>query len=515
MQTNRQNLFLWAIILLILLLTSLPVVYAYWVGNADYEFAGFLLNPVDANTYLAKMRQGYEGNWLGRLPYTAEPGTGAFMFTYYLTLGHLARLFHLGLPLTFHLARLVGTVAMLLALYRFCGVVFAGEQKLKWTAFFLSALGGGLGWLALPFADGVTSDFWVAEGYPFLSAYVNPHFPLGLALILWLVTPQQDNAITVRRAVLLFLAALVLGIIVPFGIPLALLAWGGVLVWKFVSKVDWKPLFMRILWIGLGGAPPLLYYVYITNTHPVLQGWNAQNLTTSPPWWDVLLSFSPALLLAIPGGWYLWKRGSWEQRILVSWGVLCLLLLYFPFSLQRRFITGFYIPVTCLAVWGVKQLAGERERVQRILVTVWAVLAIPTNLILIATGVFAAQTHDLNVYLTTGEADALAWLGEHATAEDRILAGPEIGAYIPARTDGRVLYGHPFETVDAEAQEALVTGFYADGKTSAQLAAFLQAQGIDYVFYGPRERALGELAVPEGWHPAFETQDVIVYAPAE
>ena len=272
---------------------------------------------------------------------------------------------------------------------------------------------------------------------------------------------------------------------------------------------------MRLLWVGLGGAPPLLYYVYITNTHPVLKGWNAQNLTTSPPWWDVLISFSPALLLALPGVWYIWQRGTWAQRILVSWGILCLLLLYFPFALQRRFITAFYVPVTCLAGWGVKQLAGERERVQRVLVTVWAVLAIPTNLILIATGVFAAQTHDLNIYLTRGEADGLAWLGEHASTDDLILAGPEIGAYIPARTDGRVLYGHPFETVNAEAQEALVTGFYADGKSSAQLAAFLQDQGIDYVFYGPREQALGQLVVPEDWRPAFKSHNVTIYAPVE
>jgi hypothetical protein len=329
-----------------------------------------------------------------------------------------------------------------------------------------------------------------------------------------MVTPQEE-APTTRQAVLLFLAALVLGMSAPFGVPLVLLAWGGMLVWKFASKADWKPVFQRMLWIGLGGSPPLLYFIYAANTHPVLQGWNAQNLTTSPPLWDMLLSFSPALMLAIPGGWYLWKRGTWEQRILVSWGLLCLLLLYFPFSLQRRFITGFYIPVACLAAWGVKQLAGERERIQRILITAWAVLAIPTNLILIATGVFAAQTHDLNVYLSRGEVDALAWLTEHAGQDDLVLAGPEIGAYIPARTDGRVLYGHSFETVDAEEQEALVTGFYADGESSVQLAAFLQAQGVDYVFYGPREHDLGDLAMPEGWRPAFEAQDAIIIAPAE
>jgi hypothetical protein len=514
MQTGRQKLYLWTFILLVLVLISLPYVYAYLHSGTDYTFSGFLLNPADGNSYLAKMRQGYRGSWTFTLPYTAEPGAGTFMFTFYLALGHLAQRFHLSIPLTFHLARLLGAVLLLLALHHFCERVFAGEVRLKWTAFVLAALGSGLGWLALPFAKDITADLWVAEGYPFLSMYANPHFPLGLALILWLVTPRW-GAVGVREAVLLFLAALVLGMAMPFGVPLVLLAWGGVLLWQFAAREDWKPTFRRMLWIGLGGAPVLLYFVYVANTHPVLQGWNAQNLTTSPPFWDVLISFSPALLLAVPGVWYAWKHGTWEQKLVVSWGVLCLLLLYFPFSLQRRFITGFYVPLACLAVLGVKQLAGERARAWRILVTLWAVLAIPTNLVLIATGVFAAQTHDLNVYLTRDEAAALDWLADNIDEGALVLAGPQIGAYIPAYMDGRVIYGHPFETVDAEMQEAVVTGFYAGRETGGRLAVFLQEQGVDYVFYGPRERALGELAQPEGWRPAFESQGVIIYAPAE
>ncbi|MCK4961839.1 MAG: hypothetical protein KAS19_05105, partial [Anaerolineales bacterium] len=37
-------------------------------------FSGFLINPMDGFSYLAKMRQGAEGSWLLHLPYAPEPG---------------------------------------------------------------------------------------------------------------------------------------------------------------------------------------------------------------------------------------------------------------------------------------------------------------------------------------------------------------------------------------------------------------------------------------------------------
>ena len=94
-------------IILVLILTSAPYYLAARGGGEDYVFAGFLMNPLDGNTYLAKMYQGYQGNWKYTLPYTAVKGEGAYLFEFYLFLGHLARLFDLPLIIVFHLARLL------------------------------------------------------------------------------------------------------------------------------------------------------------------------------------------------------------------------------------------------------------------------------------------------------------------------------------------------------------------------------------------------------------------------
>jgi uncharacterized membrane protein len=59
-----------------------------------------------------------------------------------------------------------------------------------------------------------------------------------------------------------------------------------------------------------------------------------------------------------------------------------------------------------------------------------------------------------------------------------------------------VIYGHLFETVNAVSEKAAVTRFFSQsGEEEAQLRSeFLAARGVDYVFFGPRER---ELAGPE------------------
>ena len=75
-------------------------------------FLDFLYNPQDGNSYLAKMYQGWEGNWRFVLPYTAEAGEGAYLFLFYILLGHIARVCGLSPILIFHLVRVLCSIGM-------------------------------------------------------------------------------------------------------------------------------------------------------------------------------------------------------------------------------------------------------------------------------------------------------------------------------------------------------------------------------------------------------------------
>jgi hypothetical protein len=90
-----------------------------------------------------------------------------------------------------------------------------------------------------------------------------------------------------------------------------------------------------------------------------------------------------------------------------------------------------------------------------------------------------------------------------------VLASPATGLYLPARTDARVIYGHPFETVDADTHEQAVEDFFA-GRFSP--GSFFAQYPVNYIFYGPREKALGSLPpLGNDWRILFQQGEVTLY----
>lgn len=519
MSKLRDSWFVVIISLVVLCLVCLPYILAARVSGTDFVFNGFLFNPFDGNTYLAKMLQGWQGHWRFTLPYTADPGEGAFLFIFYLGLGHLARILNLPNIVVFHLARFLGAALLLWTLWRYFGALFSSSRPRKF-AFALAALGSGMGWLLV--ASGtLTSDFWVAEAYPFLTSYANPHFPISLSLLLWLLMPPLDRALRVWQLAVIGAGALALSILSPFGVVVVLMVSGGDFLRRVLQKSWSWNLFWRLFSILLLGVPVMFYDLWAVAVDPVLAGWNAQNLTPSPPLWDLLVSFLPALLLAVVGAWGVirWRKqdlhleaGSPEDWVpFLLWVSLGLFLMYLPWGLQRRFIIGFYIPIAGLSAIGLELLAAGRPRRYRALVAVVFILAIPTNMIVLLAGFQATRIHDHQVYITKGEHQALTWIANNSGFEDLVLSSPEMGLFIPAYTGRQVIYGHPFETVDADHEEKAVTEFYSGNYSEAQMQDFIIDRGVDYIFFGPRERVLGPISIPVSWEAVFQSSDVTIF----
>ena len=74
------------------IVTSAPYLVGWLRSTPDRTFGGFAFAIEDGYSYLAKMKQGAEGSWLFRLPYTSEAHTPTIFYIFYLLLGKLSAL---------------------------------------------------------------------------------------------------------------------------------------------------------------------------------------------------------------------------------------------------------------------------------------------------------------------------------------------------------------------------------------------------------------------------------------
>ena len=405
--------------------------------------------------------------------------------------------------------RILGAFLLALVLFRFLTTVFADVGS-RLLAFGLVLFGAGLGWLAAGFGL-LTMDFWVPEAFPFLSSFINPHFPIGLALQIFLLTPLLSGEGLDWRQVALYLSgSLLLSLVYPFGWVVVVSVISVWLVLRYFQNAALKIEGERLALVIIGGAPYVLYIFMVIQSNPVLSQWNAQNLTLTPPLPEVLLALSPALLLALAGVVVAFRQGDAVAQYLSVWLILGLALVYLPLELQRRLTSGMFVPIAFLAIYGLTKLTptGGWRRLGGLTLLV---LALPTNLIILTSTQHLAAQHDPRVTIYTSEISAFEWLDANAASGALVLAAPQTGTLLPAYTSMRVLYGHPFETIQADVREAQVTGFFSNTDW-AKAEELLISSHVDYIFYGPRERSLGSLPDLPGWHVVYSQPDLEILA---
>jgi len=508
---------------------SMPYILAYQDAGSGYKFGGFLLNPIDGNSYLAKMHQGEQGSWRFYLPYTVERGQGAFLFTFYLLLGHLARISGSSNQLIFHVFRIVGASALVASIWHFFGRVFSVQRTRK-VAFGLALFGSGLGWLTSIF--GIFSpDFWVAEGYAFLAAYANPHFPLGVAIMLWIMAPGASEGVQGEKGsqspkwLITLVMSLILAIVMPFGVVITAVVLIGVFLWEMLdnmrfasneinfsqwvrSNFEQNVVVQKLVFLFVGGVPVLLYQVWVTRSDPILAAWNAQNITLSPPIWELLLAYAPIILLAFPGIYLAIKSGEHNLRILLIWACLGFLWLYVPWSLQRRFISGYMVPLAGLAALTLEAMFSRKRLLGVSVLILVIVLMLPTNMMILMGGIQAINDKVENIYISDSDYQGMKWIDANTEEESVILASTDSGLLLPAYTGRRVWYGHPFETPDALKMETLVQELFS-GKESEPGKIILQES--DYLFISSREYPQNELEVDTGFELVFESGKTRIY----
>ncbi len=514
--------------LALLIISSLPYLVAWAVRPEGTHFTGLVFNFTDGHSYIAKMRQGFVGSWSFRLPYTPEPHDGAPVFLFHLFWGHVARWIDLPLTLVYQGVRVMGGVVMLLALYALASRLSddVGERRIM---FMLAALGSGLGWL-VGLLGTATSDLLVPEAFPVYALFVNAHFPLAMGLMagiancgLRIVTGEWPEADDGNRrwawGLGMILAAVLLGVVQPFGLLTVFGGLGVMLVQVARERgVPWR----AATWIVSAGAVALPYPLYMQwalRSDPILAEWSTQNVTLSPPLWDWALSYGLVLVLAVLGITFAARRRSTGDYLLFGWVVVTLVGLYVPLPLQRRLSLGLGVPVGLLAGMGwwrgvYPRIRGRRRRLLQGLIVIFCSMT-PIFLLLMPLPVM--MSGDRRFYLDYGEWAALEWLRDEGESNAVVLCAPQMGVFVPAWAGQPVVYGHPFETVDAKRREAQVKAYWAGEMSLAEQESFLRENRVGYVLVGPRELEGGEHSEKdEQWDElVFEAGDVRVYRVGE
>jgi len=468
------------IILLAVIFSGLPFLVGLLLQDAHYIYSGFLLNPIDGFSYLAKMQIGLRGEWLFHLPYTSQEGAGAFLFLFYIFLGHIARIFSLQPTLVFHLARIAAVFFLCFGIEMFLRTI-----QVRWLQsvfsylLFVILFGTGFGWLAGPLGV-FTMDFWVAEAYPFLSMIANPHFPFGVGLLLMFFSGIQEN-----RSVKWFdpFLGVILAIVLPFGVVVgsAVIVVYNFFRWFQSEKIQWKLPLFYLLPAGI----VLVYQYFAILSDPLLREWNAQNQTPTPSLWVLLLSFAPLLLFALIGiGLWVVQDRDKNLNLVAAWLISGVGLAYFPFALQRRFLLGWFIPVGIFALVGLGRIT--KNRISRFRKWFWLILPLSllTNLFLLFGALQAYTQHRSPLYLSRDEFAVLEWMNREVCPRKVVILTPaDFGLLVPAYTNCRVVYGHPFETVYANMTQDWLEQFYDGEISQGEFSRFVESYQIEYLVW--------------------------------
>lgn len=494
-----------------------------WVGfsganNSQWQFMGVLNNYIDGATYLSKMMQGYEGSWLIHFRHTSEPHNAMFIQVIYPLLGQLSRLIAIPSIALFHAARVVASLFMYMSLYQLAATIWPRRRSRR-MFFIIAAIGSGMGWLFIILTGdlGSVPDLVIPEMFPFYSSLVNVHFPLTIACLALMSSvfivvfrpgstdePSLNNGGLLVGIASFGLSLLYPQALVPFGLASVGLVGLRVIRQRRISVRD-------IRWLSvivLPALPMAAYYFAIVNYNPAAAEWNRQNITPSPSPFILMVGLGVPLVMAIPAIARSIRRFEPDgDQFMLVWFVMMLVAMYLPTNTQRRFAVAMMIPIAYFATRALESFwfnyANRRWR-YRLLVAVVPTMTMSYVLVLMGN-----LTVTSGPFLQRDYAVAFAWLKEQSNRDDVVLAAPDVSAWIPAWVGDRVVYGHPFETLNSGVKEQQIRNWF-NGSDCGQL---ITEYGVRYIVIGPQELVLGSSSCIEATHPVFTYNSVTVYAP--
>ena len=512
--TKGEWRFVTSLILVVIFITTIPLVYGFLTKSAGQVFTGIhFAAPNDWFVYYSHIKQVDQGNFLFKNLFTAEDQQPVLNI-FWLGVGLLAKWFNLSAPIAFNLVRIFLIPIFYFVAYLFIAYLFS-ETKQRKVSILLLSFASGLGFLLIAqivkypfnFSGGVfhwPMDLWVPEAITFLTLYYSPHFIASLTLILliFLLTVLFSE----NKKFIYSLAAGICALILFFFHPFHVLTVFGVifvyfLVLVFRGKTLFWALLKHYLVLVLFSLPPVIYYLYFLSSDRVIMQKAIQNLCFTPPFLITLFSFGLLLVLAASGVYFLFKNNRIARPWLfvVIWAATQFFLIYFPVNYQRRLSEGLHFPLVALSAFGLfaayKLMSEKKSQFLELRYTILIILIlglVSSNIFALAADLFIYSSQRGLAYLDQATVEAAVWL--ESVPADKIIfnSADNIINIIPAYAGRRVYAGHGVETPNFGQKQLEVNWFFSQNRPEEIEKKFLAKRKIDYIFYGPAEKSLGQ-----------------------
>jgi hypothetical protein len=511
--------FLAVSISLMILFSSIPYLYGYWITPADRAFMGIATNPSDIAQYMAWM-QAFETSFLISNPLTSEPSAAVFFNLLWWVLGRLSIIFSVDHIIAIQIYRIFSAVFFAVIVFWFISL-FTNNLRKRRGAFLVAYFGGGLGWIWVVAKYTVTGgtllfphDVYAIEANTFFALMGINHFVFSAALMVlvygWFVLGYEKKQW--RYPILAAIAAIILGWEHAYDMLLVYAVLGAfTLLLLFRDGFSWR-LILYPGFIGVVSVWPALYSLYITNAFPVwkavlAQFDNAGAWTPSP--FNLLFLLGIPFIVAIVGfdGFLPLKERSPRDLLIRAWFLTNLFVVYVPLNFQIHYLSGWQVPIAILSSFvffdyifpSIQHLSiyKQAERLfsvgmtPKLIFAVALFIVIMHNIYLLSWRVTVLNRLPHEYFLYQDEVSALHWLTDNAPPDSVIFSGRDLGQYIPSQTGLRPFLAHWAMTKDLHLKEELVRRFFQPETNDETRQAILAEYGVDYVFYGFEEKNLG------------------------
>ncbi len=514
---KKEKLFILYFSIFLILLLLIPYLYGYFSAPENTYY-----NPIygfssgDKSVYYSYIEQIKQGNFLLKDLYTSEIQSRQTLNVLWLSLGILAKTFHLSPPLAFLLSQILLTPILIYSLYLLISLIFSSKIKRKIALIFIS-LASGLGFIINIFTHSFPPnnfmlyplDLWVAEAFTFPSIFNSAHFIMSTTLIilifLFSFLALEKNKI--KYSIFSGICGLILFNFHPYHLATIIAVLS---IYSFLHALKNKTsLFYYLKHLSIIliiSAPSILYHVWLMLNDPITLGKAMQNICLTPVAWATIIAYGFLLIGAIAYTIILLDKKRPLKNLelfLITWFIVQFLLIYFPLSIQRRLTQGLNIPMALLCLLLIFYIFKKfpklkiKTRLDKIiLIFLFILLFNMSNVWGLINSSLEQKTEAWKFlyYINKEEKQAIDWLKNNLQEQDNILSTYIQASIIPGITGKSVFIGHSHETINSERKYKQMQWFFTDENNDELHLQFLKQNNITYIFYGPREKKLGAWA---------------------